>query len=102
MSKRERIVRFGAAAVLVLAGALCAVLVSGTLGQVLAFVLIALGLVGATSLVFFEVGLSEDRERAREEAAAAAAARAAGLRRVRPRSRKPLARLRGERRRLDR
>ena len=73
MSRRSRIVGFGSAGLLVLAGAACAVVFSGTLGQNLAFVLVALGLVLATSLVFYEVGLTEDRERAREEAARRAA-----------------------------
>jgi hypothetical protein len=50
----------------VVAGALGAVFVSGTTGQLLALVFISLGFVLATSLVFFEVGLSEDRERERE------------------------------------
>jgi hypothetical protein len=66
MTKRSRIWAFGAAGVLVAAGALGAVLVSGTTGELLALVLISLGLVLATSLVFLEVGLSEDRELARE------------------------------------
>jgi hypothetical protein len=67
MSRRSRIVGFGSAGLLVLAGIACAVVFSGTLGQNLAFVLVALGLVLATSLVFYEVGLTEDRARAREE-----------------------------------
>jgi hypothetical protein len=66
MSTRARIVTYGCCGLLVAAGAVAAVLVSGTLGQVLTFVLIAVGLVGVTSLVFYEVGLSEDRERERE------------------------------------
>jgi hypothetical protein len=68
MSRRSRIIGFGSAAVLVVAGVVGAIVVNGTPGQVLAIVLIALGLVLATALVFLEVGLSEDRERAREEA----------------------------------
>ncbi len=67
MSRRSRIVGFGSAGLLILAGIVCAFVFSGTLGQNLAFVLVALGLVLATSLVFYEVGLTEDRERAREE-----------------------------------
>jgi hypothetical protein len=68
MSRRSRIVGFGSAALLVLAGAVCAAVVGGELGEILALVLISLGCVDAVSLVFLEVGLSEDRERAREEA----------------------------------
>jgi hypothetical protein len=51
--------------VLVVAGAAGALAFSGTLGQVLAVILVSLGLVLATALVFLEVGLSEDRERER-------------------------------------
>ena len=69
MSRRARIVGFGSAALLVVAGIACAFAFSGGLGQNLAFALVALGLVEATSLVFAEVGFSEDRERAREERA---------------------------------
>ena len=67
MMWRSRTIRFGAAGVLVLAGIACAVVFSGGLGQNLAFLLVALGLVLATSLVFYEVGLTEDRQRASEE-----------------------------------
>jgi hypothetical protein len=67
MSRRSRIVGFGSGGVLVVAGIACAFAFSGSLGQNLAFVLVALGLVLATSLVFYEVGLTEDRDRAREE-----------------------------------
>ena len=67
MAGRARILAFGSAALLVVAGALCAALIGGLTGQVLAIVLISLGLGGAVLLVFFEVGLSEDRERARDE-----------------------------------
>lgn len=70
MSKRSRILGFGSAAALVVAGIVCAMIVSGGLGQNLAFVLVAIGLVEATSLVFYEVGLTEDRDRARERSAA--------------------------------
>jgi hypothetical protein len=60
-------VAFGSAAALVLAGVICAILVPGLTGQLLTFVLIAFGLGAAVLLVFLEVGLSEDRDRAREE-----------------------------------
>ena len=68
MSKRSRVIGYGSAMLLVLAGVGGAVAFGGTFGQVLALALIGLGLVLATALVFFEVGLSEDHERAREEA----------------------------------
>ncbi len=68
MAPRTRIVSFGISGLLVVAGALCGALVPGLAGQLLTFVLISLGLGAAVLLLFLEVGLSEDRERAREEA----------------------------------
>lgn len=95
MSKRGRLIGFGSALGLVLAGIAGALSFTGTLGQVLALVLISLGLVLATALVFYEVGLSEDRERARE---AARRSEPPGPPRRRPRLH--LERRRGQRRRL--
>ncbi|HEY1517914.1 MAG TPA: hypothetical protein VGF91_15930 [Solirubrobacteraceae bacterium] len=69
MNRQSRTLGFGSAAALVVAGIACAVIFSGGLGQNLAFVFVALGLVLATSLVFYEVGLTEDRERASEKRA---------------------------------
>ena len=67
MTRRSRTVGYGAAAALVAVGAVCAALISGTIGQVLAMLLIGLGLVLVVSLLFAEVGFSEDRERARSQ-----------------------------------
>jgi hypothetical protein len=67
MSKRGRIVVYGAAVALVLAGSACGALVDGTIGTVLAMALLGSGLVILTGLVFMEVGLSEDREREQEQ-----------------------------------
>ncbi|MGN6869256.1 MAG: hypothetical protein ACTHMY_12720 [Solirubrobacteraceae bacterium] len=92
MSRRSRIVGFGSAALLILAGAVCAAVFGGSLGAILALVLIGLGFVEAVSLVFAEVGFSEDRERAREVERAA-------RRSERPRPRR-LDRMRGRHRRL--
>lgn len=58
---------FGLAAVLVVAGALCLALIDGVTGELLAIALMSAGLGGAVILVFLEVGLSEDRARARED-----------------------------------
>src|SRR5438270_347249 len=94
MTKRSRVVGFGLAALLVIVGAISPIIASGELGQLLALVLISLGLVLATALVFLEVGLSEDRELARQRRP-----------RRRPRARRPrrrLERLRGQPRRLNR
>jgi hypothetical protein len=65
--RRSRLLAFGAAAVIVVAGLVCAAFVPGVLGGALATALIGIGLVLATSLVFFEIGLSEDRDRELEE-----------------------------------
>jgi hypothetical protein len=112
MSPATRIVYFGSAGLLVICGVVCAAVISGELGQLLALVLIGLGLVLATAFVFMEVGLSEDRERAREEQAREQGARQdrAGEDGQRPRGlaspsgrlRRPnLERSRGHRRRLS-
>jgi hypothetical protein len=65
VERRQRIASFGSAAALIVAGAVCAASIGGGTGQVLALALIGIGFVLATSLVFLEVGLSEDKERAR-------------------------------------
>ncbi|HEX8857225.1 MAG TPA: hypothetical protein VF752_16645 [Thermoleophilaceae bacterium] len=67
MSSRARITSYGSAAAVVLAGALCVIFISGITGQVLGITLITVGLGAVVLLVFFEVGLSEDRELAAEE-----------------------------------
>jgi len=98
---RGRIVGYGSAAALIVAGGLLAALTSGTLGQVLGLVALGLGLVLVTSLVFFEVGLSEDREREEREREASERAAREGSQRRRPRRPRPrLPRTRGQRRRL--
>ena len=67
VSHRGRIIAFGSAAALVIAGAACAALVGGVAGDVLTIVLISAGLAGALLLVFLEVGLGEERELERDE-----------------------------------
>jgi hypothetical protein len=64
---RSRILGFGSAAALVVAGVACGILVGGLTGQVLLIALVVLGLGGALLLLFLEVGLSEDHERERDE-----------------------------------
>jgi hypothetical protein len=48
-------------------GGVGAAVAGGLVGQVLAIALITLGLGGALLLAFLEIGLSEDRDRAREQ-----------------------------------
>jgi hypothetical protein len=69
MPRRTRIVAFGSAAAMTVAGVLCGALIDGLAGQILAIALISFGVGGALLLVFYEVGLSEDQEREREEQA---------------------------------
>jgi hypothetical protein len=103
MSRQARILSFGSAAVLVVAGAVCIAVFGSTAGQVAGMVLIGLGLVLATGLVFLEVGLSEDRDRARSAARQQADERprpvhGAGPEEMKGKSR--LGRMRGSRRSL--
>jgi hypothetical protein len=67
VAPRPRVLAFGSAAALVVAGSICAALVDGLTGEVLAIALITLGLGAVVLLIFLEVGLSEERELAREE-----------------------------------
>jgi hypothetical protein len=67
VSSRSRIGAFGSAAALVVAGVVCAAVVGGVLGEVLTIVLISAGLGGALLLIFLEIGLSEERDLARDE-----------------------------------
>jgi hypothetical protein len=68
MSRQHRIVAFGTAGVVALVGVLCGMVVPGEAGQLLAIALVSIGLGAIVLLVFFEIGLSEDHEREREEA----------------------------------
>jgi hypothetical protein len=79
----------------VVIGVVCAVLIPGGTGPVLAIAFIGVGLVAAVSLVFLEIGLSEDRELDREARARQRQTRAGGRRRP-----SQLGRRRGQRRRL--
>ena len=67
MASRQRVLAYGSAALLVVAGSVCAALVSGTAGEALAIGLVTLGLGAVVLLLFYEVGLSEERELEREE-----------------------------------
>jgi hypothetical protein len=65
VSRRTRTWRYGACIAVVLAGVACAVLINGVAGGTAATVLVGFGFVGIISLVFYEVGLTEDRDLAR-------------------------------------
>ena len=73
LSRRTRTLRYGASIAVALVGVACGALIPGTAGGTAATVLVGIGLVGVVSLVFYEVGLTEDRDRAREARRAMAA-----------------------------
>ena len=58
MAPRARVLSFGSAAALVVAGAICSALIGGSTGDALAIALITLGLGAALLLIFLEVGLA--------------------------------------------
>lgn len=69
MRRRARIALYGSTALLIIAGVGCVAAFAGGTVQFVGFLLIGAGLIIAMGLVFLEVGLSEDRERAREREA---------------------------------
>ena len=66
MAPRTRRLAFGTAAVLIVAGFAAIPLSHGVTGDVIGFAAFAIGLIAAIALVFLEVGLSEDRQRAED------------------------------------
>jgi hypothetical protein len=64
--RRRRILAYGGAVVLTAAGFGSAAL-GGLAGQVAGIALVSAGLGGALLYAFYEIGLSEDRDRAEEE-----------------------------------
>jgi hypothetical protein len=66
VSRQTRTRRYGASIAIALVGVACGALIPGTAGGTAATVLVGIGLVGVVSLIFYEVGLTEDRERERE------------------------------------
>jgi hypothetical protein len=68
MSRRSRQVTYGAAGLLVLIGMPLGLLLGGETGELTAMVLIALGLMLASLAIFFDIGMSEERDRARAQA----------------------------------
>jgi hypothetical protein len=64
--RRRRILAYGGAVVLTVAGFGSAAL-GGLAAQVVAIALVSAGMGGALLYAFYEVGVSEDRDRAEEE-----------------------------------
>jgi hypothetical protein len=67
VTRRQRIRAYGSAAGLMLVGVICGFVVPGLTGDIIRLSLITLGLGAVLLLVFYEIGLSEDKARAREE-----------------------------------
>ncbi len=59
--------RYAAAILIVVAGILCGAIIPGTLGGTICTAVVGVGLVGVVSLVFYDVGLTEDRDRTRQQ-----------------------------------
>ena len=68
MTPLSRALAFGGAFLAIVAGAVAGPVIGGITGEAVALSLVSLGVIAIISLVFLEVGLSEDRERAREDA----------------------------------
>jgi hypothetical protein len=69
VSKRGRIRSYGSIVVVILVAGLCRLFIGGFAVEVAALSVISLGLGAILLLVFYEVGLSEDKQREEEEAA---------------------------------
>ena len=67
MAPRSRVLAFGSAAALVVAGSICFVVIDGVIGELVAIALVTLGLGAVVLLAFLEVGLSEEQDLARDE-----------------------------------
>jgi hypothetical protein len=67
MSPLARVLTFGSAFLAIVLGATLGPALGGVDGEAVAISLVSLGAIAIVSLVFLEVGLSEDRERARED-----------------------------------
>jgi hypothetical protein len=63
----SRATRYGVAVAVVIAGILCGAIIPGTTGGTICTAVVGVGLVGVVSLVFYDVGLTEDRDRARDD-----------------------------------
>ncbi len=67
MSRRWRLRAYGPAALVAVAGFVVAAVSGGTTGQIVGYAIATLALGAIVLLVFYEIGLSEDRERESEE-----------------------------------
>ena len=70
MTARNRLRWFGGSGLVIVLGVVAGALIGGVTGEAIMIALVSVGGIAIVSLVFFEVGLSEDRERAGETAQA--------------------------------
>ena len=75
MTRRGRVLSFGGAVAAMVAGAIAGAIIGGITGEAIALACVSVGAIAIVSLIFLEVGLSEDREREREAREARRAAR---------------------------
>lgn len=66
MTPRNRVLSFGAALLTIVIGGVTGALLGGVTGEAVAVGAISLGGIAVVSLIFLEIGLGEDRDRARE------------------------------------
>jgi hypothetical protein len=71
VTPRARLLSFGGAGLVIVIGGVAGPLLGGITGEAIAIALISVGAIAIVSLFFLEIGLSEDRERARERGARA-------------------------------
>jgi hypothetical protein len=67
VARRDRIRAYGSAVALAVVGGLLGFVIPGLVGQIVRLSLITLAMGAVLLLVFSEIGLSEDKDRAREE-----------------------------------
>jgi hypothetical protein len=70
VTARNRLLWFGGSGLVIVLGVVAGGLIGGVTGEAIMIALVSVGGIAIVSLVFFEVGLSEDRERARDAAQA--------------------------------
>ena len=88
MRRRNRLLSFGACALALVLAAIASPAIGGITGEAVAIALACIGGIAIVSLVFLEIGLSEDRERAQARASEPAPAKRR-LRRPPRRRRRP-------------
>jgi hypothetical protein len=66
MTARHRVIAYGSAAAFALIGLIVAAVTNGLVGEIVGWTMFTLGFGAIVLLVFYEIGLSEDRERERE------------------------------------